>query len=375
MSILLVLEPQDTFFFRDNRPFSAGVDVLAESNLPSPLTLFGTIGSYILEKNGTDLEEFFRGQRPDRVLGEYDHDLKNSNLKIKGPFLIRGDKLYFHPPANLFKIDGVLKTLKPDVSTNPLWDIMLELKPLSIPGGEFEPENRFISEDFLNRYLLDKLISLPDIKEEDFYLKEARFGHKLSRETLTVEEGFLYRTEHLRFTESLGGKKYDRCGIAFFVDGVDDGLLSGDSVFFGGERRKACLKRLNKTLSFPEDDITDRILENKRFTLYFITPAIFSEGFYRFKWPEEFKDIGARLVGIAVNKPLYISGWKRTRVSAGHPRPIKKTIPPGSVYFFECNESIDKKSFETFYQKYNFNESLSEEYPCAGFGIALIGVW
>ena len=375
MSMLLVLEPQDTLFFRDNRPFSAGLDVLAESTLPSPLTLFGAIGSYILEKNNTDLEQFFNRQVSDRILGEYDSDLKNSNLKTKGPFFIKRNKLYFSPPANLFKIDGVLKALKPDVFANPRWDIIEKFKPISIPGDEFEPEKRFLPEDYINKFLLDNLISLPDITEENFYLKEAMFGHKLNKETFTVEEGFLYKTEHLRFTESLRGKEYDRTGIALFVDGIESSIFSPESVFFGGDRRKAYLKILNKRLSFPEDDITNNVLESKRFTLYFVTPAIFSEGFYRPQWPKEFKDINARLVGIAIKKPFYISGWKRTRVSSGHPRPLKKAVPPGSVYFFECDNNINEGSFKTLYRKYNFNESLSHEYPNAGFGIALIGIW
>jgi hypothetical protein len=89
--------------------------------------------------------------------------------------------------------------------------------------------------------------------------------------------------------------------------------------------------------------------------------------------PAEFN--GAEFVGAAVNKPQYISGWQRDgKGTGGIPRHIKRLAPAGSVYFFKADK-WDNLQFEKLYKKYHFGESLSEEYPDAGFGIALIGVW
>jgi hypothetical protein len=89
--------------------------------------------------------------------------------------------------------------------------------------------------------------------------------------------------------------------------------------------------------------------------------------------PAEFN--GAEFVGAALNKPQFISGWKRHgKGMYGEPRLIKRLVPAGSVYFFKADKWNDVQ-FETVYKKYHFGESLSEEYPDAGFGICLIGVW
>ncbi len=375
MGIMITLEPLDILFFRDNRPFSAGEDFYAESTLPSPLTVFGAIGNYILQKTGTDLKKFFTSKGNDPVLGEYDNNLSKTNLRIKGPFFLINERVYFHPPANLFYINGLLKFLTPRENIDYEWDIELPLKPIEIPGGDFEPVECFISEDYVNRYLTKNLIFIPEVGKDKLYFEERRFGHKLSRKTMAVERGFLYSVGYLRFIDKLESKKYEKSKIVVFVDGIEDTFFTDETIFIGGERKIAFLEKIDKNLSFPEEEIVEKAKEGRRFFLYFVTPSIFSKGFYRETWPQEFQNVGARLVGIAVNKPLYLSGWRRTGVSSGYPRPIRKAVPAGSVYFFECDNKFSEVGFRKLYDKYNFNGSLSEEYPCAGFGIALIGVW
>ncbi len=377
MSITLFLEPLDPLFFRDNRPFSAGEDVFGETTLPSPLTVFGAIGSHLLKRNSTDLRGFFSGKVEDPLLGRYDGDLKNTRLKIKGPFLMRRDKIYFSPPANLYYINDLLQTLRPETNASPMWDIKdNSLKPVSIPEGDFKPVKEFIQIEDIKRWLAgERLKALKGCKEEELYLREKRFGHKLSRDTLTVEEGFLYITEHLRFIDELEVDKYFKSGIVLSVEGVDDNILEDTGVFLGGEKRRAYLKRIDISFSFNSDGIIEKAIKNKRFFLYFVTSSIFSNGFDKGKWPDEFQNSGATLIGAAVNKPLYLSGWKRQDIARGHPRRLKRAVPAGSVYFFECSGNMDGNKFNELYNKYNFNESLSDEYHSAGFGITLIGVW
>jgi CRISPR-associated protein Cmr3 len=120
------------------------------------------------------------------------------------------------------------------------------------------------------------------------------------------------------------------------------------------------------------DDILKNVQNKKKFFIYFATPAIFKNG-WLMELPSVFSD--AVLVGPAVNKPLYISGWKANKDNfGGQPRPIKKAVRAGSVYFFEAN-SWNKEKFTELFEKYNFGASLSDEYCSAGFGISLIGCW
>ncbi len=375
MSFTIYFEPLDTLFFRDSRPFSAGDDTLAETILPLPLTLYGTIGSYILKKNQTNLIAFFSGGE-DIILGRYDDTLSRTKMKIKGPFLSRHDQVYVPCPLNLVKINNVFcKNLKPDLNITPKWDIEDdELRPIAFPEGEIEPAAEFITSREVIAYLTGEEITPHKIKDDYLYSYERKFGHKLDRNTLTVEEGFLYSAEHLRFRDSLDSRTYVKTELLVFVEGIDASAISDSLTHIGGERRMARIRTdINKEI-FPEnEEIIKKIAEKKQFLVYFLTPALFRDGFNR-QWPTKFTEIGANLVGAAVNKPVHISGWKRSDASKGAPRPLKRAVPAGSVYFFRFGQ-WDEEKFLRLYRQYNFNESLSEEYLHAGFGTTLIGTW
>lgn len=375
MGIKLFLEPLDTLFCRDNKPFSAGEDTFAESKFPSSLTIFGAIGNYILERNNTNLKFFLQRTQQDPDLGEYNPDLNSTTIKLKGPFIFR-NRLYLPPPANLFLIDRYeYKILFPDSNASPKWDIEdSSLKPVRlVENRECEPVKHYIPADEIERYLKkEEIISITTVKESHFFIPERKFGHKLSRDTLTVEEGFLYSTEQLRFTDFLNSKVYEKTEILIIVEGIDSSKFSNDIIFLGGERKRARIRWEDNDISFKNNEVLTSIKSNKKFFLYFITPVIFKNGFNRASWPMEFND--AELVGAVIGKPLFLSGWQRTDVAQGFPRPLKRAVPPGSVYFFKVNNWDDAR-FDTLYDKYNFNESLSEEYSCTGFGIVLIGAW
>jgi len=375
MSFTLYYEPLDTLFFRDSRPFSAGDDTWAETVLPLPLTVFGSIGSYILKKNETDLAAFFSGGE-DKTLGGYDETLSKTKMKIKGPFLSRHDQVYVPCPVSLVMIDGkICKKLKPDLNTSPKWDIEdRDLRPIGLPEGKVEPVVQFVSSEEVIEYLSDIEVCPYGASSEYLFDYERRFGHKLNRGSLTVEEGFLYSADHLRLRDSLESKRYVKTELMVFVDGIDASVISDSVVHIGGERRMARIRTADSVDIFPaHPDVIDRASETGRFLVCFLTPALFRDGFKR-RWPEEFEEINAALVGAAVGKPVYMSGWRRTGVSKGRPRPLKRAVPAGSVYFFQAGE-VDREKFKALYNKYNFNDSLSEEYTHAGFGIALIGTW
>ena len=122
-----------------------------------------------------------------------------------------------------------------------------------------------------------------------------------------------------------------------------------------------------------DQDVLSRISRSRRFFVYLLMPAIFQGGWRKTEWPSEFH--GATLVGAAVRKAMFISGWERDKASGGVPRPGKRVVPQGSVYFFEAGQDWDNSAFETMYQQYNFNTSLSDEYAAAGFGTCLLGAW
>lgn len=378
MNLKVYIEPIDTVFFRDNRPFDAGIDTFADTVLPSPLVLFGVIGSYYLNAQGVSLGHFMSNGHV--KLGRYDYNLEKSKLKIKGPFLKFGDEIFFPPPSNIWVSGLTPYILKPKQGDKPQWDIPHpNLLPLDIPridvGTQPEPLAKYISLEVVKQYLsageIDLFIGARD--ENDFFLKENRYGHELNPSTLTVKEGQLYISKHLRFTEKVEDKSIKKATFMLSVEGLDMTDFAEMTTPVGGEGRIAKIYAENASdrLVPCDDNVLNKIKEQKQFFIYFITPSIFKNGWYG--WPSDFN--GAELAGAYVNKPVFISGWQKSGIgSKGTPRSLLKAVPAGSVYFFKASNWDDNK-FDEIYKKYHFNDSLSDYYPCAGFGIALIGKW
>lgn len=379
--IQINLEPLDTLFFRDSHAFTAGEETTADFNFPPPLTFFGAIGSAVIENMSVaNRIKFMKGEYEHPKLGKYEDELSNTPMKIKGPFLHKEDEVYFPPPANLW-VGGtgnyhVAQTLIPYEKNKWVWDINNEtLRPLKIPeieGLEIEPLNEYISIKDLTKYLSGKLKLLASKSEDKFFLKEIRYGNAISKSSKTPEDHYLYASTHLRFKDQLEGSNYGRTGFTVIVEGIEESDLPNKIISLGGERRKVTIKCKTSRLILEQLDVLSEIQSTKRFFIYFATPAIFKKG-WLIELPTEFHD--AVLVGAAVNKPQYISGWKNNKDDfGGKPRPVKKAVPSGSVYFFEANSWKNEK-FKKFYDKYNFGASLSDEYQAAGFGIGLIGCW
>lgn len=379
--IKITIEPMDTFFFRDARSFTAGAGTTAEFSFPTPLTFFGAIGSAVLNSTeGLNLTDFFNKDYEHHKLGKYDADLKNTGMKLKGPFLHRNDEVFFPPPANLWISD--IKQYQESFLAKPynknwLWDLKADcLNPLEIPKNtptKIKLLNQYISIDVLLQYLSDSLEKVESRYENEFYIRENRYGHALSSDTLTVETGYFYTATHLRFLDEVEGTNYNKTGFILIAEGIDETDLPDKTIFLGGERRKAMIKVQSIDKIVPDQpEVLKKIQSAKRFFIYLMTPAIFINGWFR-DWPLKFQ--GACLVGAAVNKPQYISGWMVNSSNfGGMPRPIMKAVPAGSVYFFEAKAWNDSQ-FEEMYSKYHFGESLSEKYSSSGFGVSLIGSW
>ncbi|MCC4766890.1 type III-B CRISPR module-associated protein Cmr3 [Methanosarcina sp. DH1] len=400
--IQIDLNPLDTLFFRDSNSFDAGEETTADFNFPSPLTFYGAIGNAVLENTPeNNRRKFIHGAYEHPKLGKYDEKLVDTPMKIKGPFLQEGGKIYFPSPENLWiestKRPYVPHVLLPYEKEELVWDINDEiLKPLKLPKKsddktlDLKRLDEYIPLKELTKYLSGKLNSLSILKskaEDSFFEKEIKYGHAISKCSKTPEEHFLYTAVHLRFKDQLRKRNYIQSGFTVFVDGIKESDLPNKTISLGGERKRVSIKYGNNMIVHEQSEILyeiqreqpkilDEIQRKKRFFVYFATPAIFKNG-WRLELPSEFSD--AALVGAAVNKPLYISGWKsgcknNKDISGGKPRPIRKAVRAGSVYFFEA-EFWSKEKFKDFVDKYHFRASLSDEYSSAGFGIGLIGCW
>jgi len=235
----------------------------------------------------------------------------------------------------------------------------------------------------LRSFLAGRLATLrgadgPSWGEEELYDRENRSLNRIEPGSCTVAEQFLFFTRHLRGRDRLEGNIYRCAGLAVVAHNLEPDDLGASTLFLGGEQRQVRItcRHLESKL-VPEDPLVLAIIqERKRFLLYLATSAIFNQGWYRQLWP--FPE-GALLVGAAVSKPGRLSGWERGGGHApghagGRPRPFYRLAPAGSVYFFEAPEWRPEQ-FSSMYRQFHCGESLSEKYPAAGLGIALIGAW
>jgi CRISPR-associated protein Cmr3 len=387
----LFLRPLDVLFLRDSKPFTAGEDHSARSLFPpSPHTVLGAIKSKILSnelpKRGKSFEDFKNKNldKNDALIKEVGDVKSYGNLRIKGPFLskVRKSSLstYFPIPLDLFQkeTDSDLVLIKPlrnslsakfnDPILATLWTKKMGVK---------EIKGKVLSDDGLHSYLQGEHIRDNLLETKEIYHREYRIGIKLGK-TRTPEEGMLYMSQVIRMHED--------AGLLLWLD-VNKEMLGSEGIMsLGGDGHGVFYEDINHkrkmnglSLLIGGEEIKKRInVDNPRFKLYLISPAIFRNG-----WLPDFINtnilgLNLKLVSACIGKPISIGGWD---LASNEPKPMKKAVPPGSVYFFELFdreniENVKDKIFKEFHfecgiQKYSDNPSLAQ----IGFGLTFVGTW
>ena len=389
----IFIKPLDVLMFRDSKPFTGGESHRAKSLFPpSPSTFYGAIRAKILSdalsRKGLDFKDYYL-QNPDLkeiiceigAPGYKDKDEIKGKIKIKGPFLAKGDEVYLPVPADLLekKDRGVplspmrLEELPQGVLTD--FDKIGKLLPLrsAEPGGEaIEPGNRMIKLSSLGNYLLNER-KPPLTKADELYDRELRAGIKLVYESRRVETGMLYIAEFIRLKEGVG--------FVLEVEGAKslpkEGVLS-----LGGEGRGATYTSLDKDpFGSLRDEWLDRLKEKIkcRFKLYLATPAIFRVGEKEkeFGWLPDFVDskslegefngVKFKLISASVGKAIGMGGWD---LAQNRPKPMLRAVPAGSIYYFELMEGDADKLIETFHLK-----CVPSQGDELGLGLTFVGTW
>jgi len=187
------------------------------------------------------------------------------------------------------------------------------------------------------------------VRDEVLFEREDRVGIGLSRQQRTVQKSLFYEAEFIR----------PQANVGLLVE-VNDGLLSDDQgvIAIGGEGRTGHYRKVSYTPQLPQ-------ASGGRIKIVLLTPAYFSEGWHpkndewsRWAGPE------ARLVSMAIGKPLLISGWDLARRK---PRSLHHYVPAGSVFYFENAQVPNKPFTET--------PPDSPDAGAMGFGAFAAGNW
>ncbi|MHA1734046.1 MAG: type III-B CRISPR module-associated protein Cmr3 [Promethearchaeota archaeon] len=393
MSIVKIVT-RDPLIARDGRPFGIGQGYRMRSLAWfTPSVVAGSFRTLVGKLAG----------------GNFDADLvkKLKNLELAGPLPLVNDELFLPCPADVAvrkklgsNANLEVFQLKPspleegefcDLPYNSIDPVMLpeevkgEFKPHAPPafwslgkmadwlirGAEgFE----IPSEDGGNRRIREFIWEIP---------KETRYHVKIDLERGVVDDQHLFSTTGLAITHPI------QMGIRVKArDDLENLIKKLDETHpLGGERRLAKWVNMetNSTWNCPGEIV--KALDGKsRIRMVLATPAIFNNGWL----PGWLKNEGGELVGTppllenssageyklklagaCTKRWMAISGWNYERGKVG-PKPIRRLVPAGSVYFFEVIEGDSKNiANHTWLEPVSDSEQDRKD----GFGCAIWGKW
>jgi len=345
------LKPYDVLFFGSGKPFNRG-DVVSSSFPPHPNTLASAIYSKLYHSNMID-----------------ESVVNNPNIikAVYGPFIQKGEKIYFPKPHNIYgkrkqkDLEKVFIINIPEEKTSEngtsekkfkLFDPSntnkpegIESLPVYIGNEEVEPFNGFISTEGLRKYFnggeidakSDILLYESNDEQKSIFKRESRIGISVDSSSNSVNsEDALFRVEFLRFLEDVK--------LVFWVDfNLSGGIKNINEhqklvEFFNENPKSLKLGGEMKNVSYEvEEDDFNKIIDDlglsKSITVepsnilkvVFLTYGVFDEPIGMIKI-NEFETLSACFNGydfIGIN-------LKRTKQ-----RKIKRALPPGSVIWLK----------------------------------------
>ena len=391
----LFLQPNDTFFFRDGRPFTKGEQSEGHSIFPPlPSTVLGALRTAYIAEFG-DLSLFYSGGMRDAI--GTPESLGNA-MRVRGIFLAnsRDNRLdmFFPVPLDLIykkdeeKDDNTpLHLLTPQsknfVSNGIIDNLLIWPPPKSTDSDKDEASRKdpidsdadgLLRVGAITRYLQGNDQNLLLTNRTSLIERESKTGIARNRYTLSSEERMLYRIDMSRFKNRDGN-------YGFIVDyECPEKLPQKGLLKLGGEGKSFVYQHSNddfSSLSSHLEAVKSAIQSTGRFKLYFATPTIF-EGGWLPSWLnsdtlsgdypiESATPISLKLTTAAVGKPVSVGGWDMAK---GEAKPTYRAVPAGSVYYFELD---DKNQIDDLIAAFHY-QNISDERSEEGFGLTLIGV-
>ena len=324
-----------------------------------------------------------------------------------GPFPVKGDEMYVPTPADL-QMGGDDKLALMKVVDNP--GVSNLPKPLTkvlapaVPPSKKTPGN-WISLADLQKYLNGNL-TFQTVDNAKFFSLEPRIGIGINPETQTTVDGKFYSAEYLRLEADVALRVFaSYTASGYQGKGAKDMMETAmqknafATIMLGGQTGLVFQKSMEKApLDLPAPRQTTRFLK-----WILLTPAIFPMGknglggwcpgfldaengkvrlkrdiprgsMTREEWrkqKQEAPDIDATLVAARIPKHQVVSGWKLNGSDAGQPKPTRRLVPAGSVFYFECADEDNAAALH----KALHARSRSDECGEQGFGFGVCGYW
>lgn len=338
----LFIEPTDVWFFRDGRPFPTGGGHTARGMFPpSPMTLQGALRSLVLGQSDVDWGAFRSsiGVATSAVVAQIGSPTHLGAFSMRGPFLARrtehGVERLAPMPADAYVAtrsatgeELTYAAFRPsrDTRFDANWPSVM-LRPLWPPGSarkDAPSGNRWLPPDDLTDYLNGQEFGA---LSKPLFEREPRLGIALDYSRRRPNEGMLYQTEFVRPRPD--------AGLLVWLDPAITIPQMG-WLALGGQARSARYEIVPENavqLGAPPSQPT-RYLK-----VLLLTPAFFEGGWgpHNDEWHKILGVAGARLVAVALGRPLHLGGWD---VAAGGHKEMCAYVPAGSVYYFELDQPV-----------------------------------
>lgn len=360
---VIKIEAIDTLFFRDGKPFSMGEETWADGIFPPPPSVF----------YGALRTKYF-AEHPQEFSKANTENDPTKNLQILGFALNINDDIQYPLPLDIHsekksKEDKAYLLTLSDKETyfvdNHLFSKIL-VPSQDLKYKVLEPlENGYITRASLEGYLNKEEKEYNPDQLTKYYVREPKIGIGRDDSSKTSKEGQLYRVNLIR-PSVLKNKEIKTIKFIFQYEGLNlpkEGFLK-----LGAESKIVNYTTIDdETIPKFENSTPNRRL----FKLYLSTPCYFEKGSLP-SWINEntlegeHEKIKLKLLTAAVGKPIFIGGFDMKKKK---PKPMRKYVPSGSVYYFEILEGSFEDVVKAFHRK-----SISEERANEGFGISYVGV-
>jgi len=382
----------DVLYFRDGREIKPGSEYTASSLFPpSPSTIYGAIRSALLssdENTNFNQNDFgLSNNELAKVVGKKDTfgslEIKKfsfgrrNGAEVESLFKVPNDILKRKKPPTKKDKEIVSTTLmeqelsKLGISTNLPNVNSLKLNWFKCEEGSFfEYESRFLSTkqfaDYLKgsfhngeKSLFEAMYAMDPL---DLFKKEQRIGITLNYSTNTVEEGMLFTTPFIRLNADIG----------FCVELDKYHLVDKSRLRLGGDGKLAFAEQVKTSSLMEWNSIKQMFTGQTRFKLVLTTAAIFEKGWIPDGLDSEgigvINDVNVKMIGASLGRYQNIGGWD---LENHQPKPTKRAVPAGSVYYFELSGGSSVENLEKIHGKSICQNELKQQ----GFGISYIGVY
>lgn len=357
---MIIIEPIDTLFFRDGKPFSMGDQTAAFGIFPPyPSTVYGAIRTGIISQN-QGLSSFYTGGMADEI-GTID-DSSSASFKLKGVFLYKSDDDYLFLPAPLDLVTEDNKTakrtrIKQDAPFSSNIKIDQYLFSLEMEKAQ-SVKGYYIKHTDLKSYLNSSRDEFDIYPEKIFCRVEYRTGIKIDSKTKTVEEGNLYRVGMRRFEKEFS--------LACDLEGTPS-LRKEGVLKLGGEGKTVRYQTSEFQLPDTKETVIKRIKETGIIKIYFAIPAIFEKGWFPDEKIINGPDYKLELITASIGSPVSIGGWDMARGARGGHKTMMRGVPAGSVYYFKILNGDVENIYQHLHYR-NISERANE-----GFGLIMVG--